>query len=91
MTMTAKQLVDIAEAAFGRQWKTPLREALKTVKETYTCEMLWRYATSQNDVPPELAAKIARICLKEIDKHIARLPTIKAKAEGVLAKLQAAA
>src|SRR5262245_21295358 len=100
MTMTASQLVKIAEAAFGRQWKPPPRAARKAQGEDCTTETLRRYSKASGEesasrIPPEVALKIAKICRKEIQRHIERVPvTLKAAlqtADGILTKLQAAA
>ena len=73
--MTGAELKRLAEAAFGREWKTPVADQLE-----YTREMLWRWETGKSPIPEHIGVKLRKLFLKAIEKRRDQLTAILDKA-----------
>lgn len=69
--MTGKELVKLAEAAYGSRWKYTVRDALKVSRE-----MLWRYETGATPISEALEEKFKKLFRKEIEKRRDQLTAI---------------
>jgi hypothetical protein len=67
-TMSAKELIALATAAYGSEWKTPLAQAVG-----YSREMLWRYETGRSAIPEQTADAVRRNCRARIAQRIDEL------------------
>jgi transcriptional regulator with XRE-family HTH domain len=79
--MTVNELLKIAAAAFGPDWKKPLAEALGMSRE-----MMWRYEKEVTPISDEVSEKIRKACAKTLEKRIAYLSGVHEK---LVAKLAA--
>jgi hypothetical protein len=66
--MSAKELIALATAAYGQDWKMPLSQAIG-----YSREMLWRYETARSVMPGQTAEAIRRNCRARIAQRIDEL------------------
>lgn len=72
--MNVKELLKIASAAFGPDWKLPLAEGLGMSRE-----MMWRYEKEVTPISDEIATKIRRICKSAIAKRVDHLQKVLAQ------------
>lgn len=66
--MKSKELEQLATAAYGPDWKTPLANEVDCTRE-----MLWRYVTERTPIPDYLVQPIRSACLRNVKKKMAAL------------------
>jgi len=72
--MNVKELLMLAGAAFGPDWKVPMAEALGMSRE-----MMWRYEKEVTPISETVAGQIRKICKVQITKRIDHLKKVVAR------------
>jgi predicted transcriptional regulator len=72
--MNVKELMTIAAAAYGPDWKQPLATAVGMSRE-----MMWRYEKEVTPINDDIAEKIRRICISQITKRVEHLKKVLAR------------
>jgi len=69
--MAGEELLRLASAAYGPEWKTPVAALVGRSRE-----MLWRYETGSSRISEDLAKAIRKSCLAALAERVAEMSAI---------------
>ena len=69
--MSGEELVRLASAAYGPEWKMPVAALVGRSRE-----MLWRYETEYSRISDDLAKVIRKACLATLAQRVAEMSAI---------------